>query len=183
MKCTTMIGVFSTVSLIAFSACVYAADESATTKSSTDYKKNGGYSTSSSSSDTTAGGTTSETSNSKEDVDVDSSGKVKQHIESKSTVDPKGLMNKKTSESDTTVEEKDNGGYQEKREKESTNKAGTDYSNKSTTDVDVDSSGNVITTKERKETVDPKGLMNKKTTKTKIKEKNGQVIEEKSTTD
>lgn len=80
----------------------------------------------------------------------------------------------------TEYEEKENGGYKVESSSEVTNSNGTDKSATHKVDVDVDDKGNVEKTVEHKTKVDPKGLMNSTTTKSKTKTVNGVVVEQES---
>lgn len=58
------------------------------------------------------------------------------------------------------------------------NAEGTDVTMVTTTDVDVDNSGNVTTTAKTEKTVDPKGLLNETTTTNETKTVNGKVVKQ-----
>jgi hypothetical protein len=77
----------------------------------------------------------------------------------------------------SSLEMKDNGGYEANRASTHVNANGTAHTMKKNVDVDVDGKGNVTATTNTKQTVDPKGLMNKQTTETKTKVVNGRVVE------
>lgn len=160
----------------------FAADESAQVKSKVDYKKDGGYESSRTAEKTTANGTALK-SESNVDVDVDSKGRVDKTVKVENSTDPKGLMNAKKDKAETHIEDKARGGYKQTTTRKSTDNNGTDVTYKTTTDVDVDSSGNVTTTATTEKTTDPKGLLNEKTTSTKTKTVNGKVVEEKNKAD
>lgn len=70
-------------------------------------------------------------------------------------------------ESNTKIEKDADGDYSAKSKTENTDSAGTTSTSEKKVDVDVDSKGNVDKTVKSEETTDPKGLMNKKTVKTK----------------
>ncbi len=69
--------------------------------------------------------------------------------------------------SKTTYESKDNGGYEVESTAKETTADNTDKSATHKIDVEVDDHGNVKKTVEHEKTVDPEGLMNKTTVKTK----------------
>jgi Skp family chaperone for outer membrane proteins len=73
---------------------------------------------------------------------------------------------------ETSTNQKANGGYEEKRnvKTDSKDEAGTETTESSKAKVEVDQNGNGSKTVETKSTVDPKGLMNEKSTKTTLKE-------------
>jgi FlaG/FlaF family flagellin (archaellin) len=77
----------------------------------------------------------------------------------------------------SSIEMKENGGYEADRASSETNANGTTRSFKSNVNVDVDDDGNITSTTDTKKTVDPKGLMNKTTTETETKMINGRVVE------
>lgn len=77
----------------------------------------------------------------------------------------------------SSIDFKENGGYEAERTTQHTAPSGTTSSYKSNVDVDVDNKGNVTSTTNAKKTVDPKGLMNKTTTKTQTKVVNGRVVD------
>ena len=79
---------------------------------------------------------------------------------------PAFAADKESFESKTKIEKDSNGNYDEKSKTEKTDTAGTTTTSQKKVDVDVDSKGNVDKTVKTKESVDPKGLMNKKTIKT-----------------
>jgi hypothetical protein len=78
-----------------------------------------------------------------------------------------------TTKSETKVEQKSDGAVQEKRVNESTSvdSAGTETKESLKAKAEQDAEGNASKTVETKSTVDPKGLMNEKTTQTKYDEK------------
>ena len=172
-----------TSALLALTAAVglvssaYAADE-ATGNATVKYHSDGGYDSSSSGSQTDAAGTTTSVKN-KADVSVDSKGKTTRKVKHHATKDPKGLGNKKTSDTDAKYQEKDNGGYKASSTTTNTDAAGTNTTSKMTKDVDVDSKGNVTNTETTKTTTDPKGMMNKTTENHTTKTVNGEVVEDK----
>ncbi|MDE3060518.1 MAG: hypothetical protein KGJ06_05855, partial [Pseudomonadota bacterium] len=168
---------FVLISAVMLTATAALADESATSESKTEYKNNGGYESTSSSEETTPEGT-SKTSKTTVDVDVDRNGLASKDIKTKTTTDPEGLFNKKTSSSEDRTKQKANGGYTRTTTHEKTDAAGTNISSKTKTDVDVDAGGNTVATTKSQQTVDPKGLMNKHTTTSETKSVNGTVVEE-----
>jgi len=175
-----VIAMLAATAAVGLATSAYAADETSQAKASVNYKDNGGYDSSRNAENTDANGTTT-TSSEKVDVDVDSKGLVKKTVKTSDTTDPKGLMNKKTDNSKTVYEEKDNGGYKQTTTRTHKDANGTNVSYKTVTDVDVDKDGNVTTTAKTEKTVDPKGLFNKKTTSETTKTVNGQVVDEKKT--
>lgn len=162
---------------IGFAPAAFAA-EKADVKSKVEYKDDGGYESSRTAKQTTSSGTALKTEN-KVDVSVDSEGKVDKSVKAESTTDPKGLMNKKQDTSESKIEEKERGGYKQVTTRKHTDAEGTNTTFKTTTDVDVDSSGNVKTTATTEKVTDPKGLLNQKTVTNKVKTVNGRVTEEK----
>lgn len=160
---------------LAASAPAYAVDEKAEVKSSLDYKKNGGYEATRTSEQVTAGGTKT-TSKTKVDVDVDSQGRIDKTEKAETVTDPKGLMNRKKDTSSTEIEEKARGGYKQVTTTKHIDADGTNITYKTTTDVDVDSDGNVTTTAKTEKIVDPKGLMNAEKTTSTTKSVNGKVV-------
>jgi len=101
---------------------VLAAD-SVTTKSESTYtpSSNGGYESKDTVEHTDANGTTT-SRKAEEKVDVDSKGNKETKVDIKSTTDPKGLMNKSTTEIENTAVEKN---------------GKTEYTHKKTVDGDV----------------------------------------------
>ena len=155
-----MIALLAATTALSLTSAAYAADE--TVKSKT----------------TTNDGTVISSEKST-DVDVDSNGLVDKTVKSETTTDAKGLMNKKVDNSKTEFKEKKNGGYEQTTTAKHTDAEGTNVILKTTTDVDVDDSGNVTTAAKTEKTVDPKGLMNSKTASTKTKTVNGKTVEAK----
>src|SRR6185312_16464389 len=84
---------------------VFAADESATSKTKIEDDGNGNYTKKTTSEKTDAAGTVTEQENTTK-VKKDSNGNVERNMDSKSSIDPKGLFNKTTEE--TTDETKVN---------------------------------------------------------------------------
>jgi hypothetical protein len=72
---------------------------------------------------------------------------------------------KTTYESKTSVESDSKGNYNKENKTQSTNASGT-TTEKEKVEVDVHSNGDVDNTVKTEKTIDPKGLMNKRTTKT-----------------
>jgi hypothetical protein len=163
-------------SAMSFAVGAYAADASSEVKATVDHKKNGGYEAKESVSTTTGVGTDVKATRSV-DVDVDSKGRVDKKVKVEKATDPKGLMNAKKSAIESEYEEKSDGGYEKKTTESSTDHEGSDVTAKSSTDVDVDSDGNVTSTSKVKKTVDPKGLLNSQTRTTTVKKVNGTVVE------
>ncbi len=71
-----------------------------------------------------------------------------------------------SAESKTTVERDSKGNYKEETKSQNTNAAGTTNASENKTTVDVKSDGSVDKTVKTEESRDPKGLMNKTSTKT-----------------
>ena len=175
----TIAGLLLTTAFI-LPAYAMAADNDAQTKHSVEYKDNGGYSTNTTSDQTDANGTR-QTTEQTENVDVNKKGQVTKEVKAKVTKNPQGSGNKKVQSSDVKIEQKDNGGYTKSVDTQSTNKAGSDASTKSSTDVNVDDKGNVTKTVKTKKVIDPKtGLFSDQTTTTKTKMVNGKVVEQES---
>ncbi len=159
----------------------HAADEKKV-DAQVEYKKDGGYESTRTTKQTTDDGTTYKTK-SEVDVDVDAAGRVDKKITTETVADPKGLMNKEKAVSETEFEEKERGGYTQTTIRKYKDANGTDVSLKTVTDVEIDKDGNVITTATTERTVNPEGLMNQTTTKSKTKSVNGKVIEQSKKTD
>ncbi len=168
----TTFGILTAVALIGFGAQAYAADYNSDTQS----KSNGGYESNSSSETVTPSGE-ERSSESTVDVNVDSKGRMEKTIKSQSTRDPKGLMNKRKNTSETQIEEKARGGYKQTTTRKAMDANGTNTTYKTVTNVDVDVDGNVTSTVTTDKVVDPKGLLNEKTTTTKTKSYNGREVE------
>ena len=166
---TAVVGAVSSVS---------ASGQSAETTSKTQIKPNGGYESSTTSESTTPGGGT-KTTNKEVDVNVDARGRVDSTVTNTTTTDPKGLLNKQVNNAQTTIEEKTNGGYTQTTTRAHRDANGTSIVYKTVTDVDVDNKGNVQSTVKTEKTVDPKGLMNEKTSSSQTKTVNGKVVETK----
>jgi len=141
-------------------------------------KQNGGYEKTIKSENTSTIGTKKETE-SKVDVDVKNDGRVSKKEETSTVIDPEGLMNEKSKNTQTSYEEKQNGGYKQVTETRIKDAQGTNITLITTTDVDIDAQGNVVTTAKSEKKVDPKGLMNSTTSTHERKTVNGQLIEEK----
>ncbi len=69
-------------------------------------------------------------------------------------------------ESKTNVERDSKGNYNEESKTQKTNAAGTTTTTKEKVEVDVHTDGDVDNTVKSEKTVDPRGLMNKRSTKT-----------------
>lgn len=173
-----LLATLTATTILAAAGGAFAADETTQGESKVKYKDNGGYESTQSAEHTTAGGTT-HSSDAKVDVDVDSKGRVDKTVKTDSVTDPKGLMNKKADTAKTEVEEKDRGGYKQTTTRKHTDAEGTNVTEKTSTDVDVDKNGNVTETDKTEKVTDPKGLMNKKKTVHKTKKVNGKVVEDK----
>lgn len=172
----SMLLTLAATAAVSLASSAYA--EEAQVKSKVEYKKDGGYESSRTMEQTTPSGT-AVTSDSKVDVSVDSKGRVDKTVKTEAGSDAKGLMNRKKDKSETHIEEKARGGYKQTTTRVHADANGTDTTYKTTTDVDVDDSGNVTTTATTEKTVDPKGLLNEKTSTSKVKTVNGRVVEEK----
>lgn len=171
----TFFTALATVSAIALcSGAAFAADGP---ENSTKYeaKDNGGYSVESKSELTTKAGTDKSGKHSV-DVDVSDEGKVSKDIENKSSTDPEGLMNAKSTTKSSTYDDKDNGGYEAKDVSKHKDADGTNVTTKVETDVDVDDNGAVDKTVTKTKVVDPKGLMNKE--KSVVKTVNGKIVDQ-----
>lgn len=111
-------------------------------------------------------------------------------------VAPVFAADKETFKSETKIEKDSKGNYNSKSSTSTTDAAGTTSSMEKKVSVDVDSDGSREKTVKTEETTDPKGLMNKTTTKIKDTEKtdkngnvetshkktvNGKTVEEDST--
>jgi len=160
----------------------FAADETAESKAKVEYKSDGGYEASRNAEHVTSEGT-SNTTRENVDVEVDSKGLTSKTSKSYSVSDPKGLMNKKTDNTKTTLQEKERGGYKQTTTSKHTDADGTNVTLVTITDVDVDTNGNVTAVAKTDKTVDPKGMMNKKTTSSMTRTVNGKVVDEKKNTD
>jgi hypothetical protein len=68
-------------------------------------------------------------------------------------------------ESETNVERDSKGNYKEESKTEKTNAAGTTTTTKEKVEVDVHANGDVDNTVKNEKTTDPRGLMNKRSTK------------------
>lgn len=161
---------------VTLATSAFAAEEKANTK--VEYKNNGGYEATRSVENTSANGTTV-SSKSKVDVDVDAKGNVTRSIDTSTATDPKGMLNQKVDNGNTTFEEKSNGGYKQTTQRTHTDQQGTDITLKTVTDVDIDKKGNVITTAKTEKTVDPSGLFNSSTETSTSRSVNGVVVEQK----
>lgn len=84
-----------------------------------------------------------------------------------------------TVDTESKMERDDNGGYSSTTEMTKTDEAGTTGTSKETVSVDKHDDGSMEKVHETKSTVDPKGLFNKSTEKTRIettKDKDGNVV-------
>lgn len=170
------ISLLAATAAVALASASYAAEDKANSK--VEYKNNGGYEATRNAESTSANGTTV-SSKSKVDVDVDSKGNVTRTLDTQASTDPKGMLNKQADNGKTVFEEKSNGGYKQTTERSHTDQQGTDITLTTTTDVDVDKKGNVITTAKTEKTVDPSGLFNSRTETSTSKSVNGVVVEQK----
>lgn len=171
----TLFATLAATAAVALASSAYAANE--TDKSKTEYYDNGGYESTRSSEKTTAAGTT-KASESKVSVDVDSQGHTRRKIKTTNVTDPAGLLNKKAENEESQIEEKARGGFKQITTRKRTDAEGTNTTYQTTTDVDVDTAGNVTTTATTEKTVDPKGMFNETTVKNTHKDVNGQVVED-----
>ena len=174
-----LLAILTTTAAVGLASSAYAADASAEHKSNVEMKKNGGYEATNSAERITSAGTKQEMKE-KVDVDVDSKGMHKETAKSETVTDAKGLGNAKKDTSKATYEDKSNGGYKQTKTDKHTDANGANVKTTTTTDVDVDSDKNATAVVKTEKTVDPKGLMNKKTTTTKAKAVNGTVVEQKT---
>jgi len=161
-------------------ASAYAAD--AEVKSKVEYKKNGGYEANRTAERTTSNGT-AVASETDVDVNVDSKGLVDKTVKVENKSDPKGLGNAKTEKSETRFEEKERGGYKQVTTRKSNDANGTNSTYETTTDVNVDAAGNVTTTATTEKVENPKGLLNQKTSTSKVKSVNGAIVDSKKKSD
>lgn len=176
-----LVMILASTAAVGLASSAFAANATAENKSSVEYKKNGGYEATATSEHTTAKGTAHEASE-KVDVDVDSKGLRKETVKADSSTDPKGLLNAKKDTTKASYKDKDNGGYKQTKTDRHSDAAGTDTKVETTTDVDVDANNNATAVVKTEKTVDPKGLLNKKTTTNKAKAVNGVVVEQKKET-
>jgi len=139
-------------------------------------KPNGGYETKVITEKQTPAGTT-KTYEKTVNVNVRSNGNVSKVSEIKSVTDPKGILNKQSNDSRSRYVEKENGGYEQVTTSKHTNSDGADVTLVTTTLVDVDADGNVKTTAKTERTIDPKGLLNKKTSTSEVKIINGEIVQ------
>jgi hypothetical protein len=172
-----LFAILAATTILASTVPAFAVEESQESKTKTEYKKDGGYDSTTTSSSTNTNGTAN-TAQSSTNVSVDSKGYVEKTTKSENTSDPKGLMNKEKDTSETTLDEKPRGGYKQVTMRKHLDANGTNIVYTTTTDVDVDANGNVTTTALTEKTVNPKGLMNETTTKTRSKSINGKMIED-----
>ncbi len=163
--------VLSATTLLGLSTISFAAED-----------KPGEYNTKSSLEHTTPGGTV-HSYDKQVDVDVDDKGRVNKTTETKTKVDPEGLMNTKEDATTTEYEEKPRGGYKQTTIKKHTDDKGANVTIKTTTDVDVAENGEITTTAKSEKTVDPEGLMNSTKTIEETKSINGRVVEQKKEVD
>jgi hypothetical protein len=83
-----------------------------------------------------------------------------------------------SSDTETKMERKDDGGYKAETTSKSEDSAGTASKSEKKVELDVDSKGNTEKTVTTEDSTDPKGLFNKKKTTTKdtVKHKNGKTV-------
>lgn len=114
--------------------------------------------------------------NSEIKVKADADGSYKKTVESKSSSDPDGLMNKSQVTSKDSVKSDDDEYTEEHSMVTKNGDTGTKTTSKGKIEVKADDEGNIEKTVETKTTNDPKGLMNKKSTKSveKMEQKNGE---------
>ena len=176
-----VLAVLVATTTLGFTTSVFAADTSAEVKTKVDHKDNGGYESTSVSKETNDEGTNRK-SKTTVDVDVDNDGTVSKTVESKTTTDPKGLLNSKKDVVKSEIEEKERGGYERTVKHDHVDNEGTNVSSETKTDVEVDADGKVTKTIESEKKTDPEGLLNSTKTTVKTKVVNGQVIEHKEET-
>lgn len=172
-----MNAIFKTLGMVAaltLAGTAYAED-GPNSKTTFEAKDNGGYEVESKADITTPAGTV-KTGMHADDVDVDDDGSVSRTIETKSSTDPEGLMNKSSKSTETTYEKDREGNIDAETVTRKRDADGTNVTTEVETDVSVDEDGNAKKTTEKTKTVDPKGLMNKRTTTTKTV--NGKVVSE-----
>ncbi len=169
------LGALVATTAIGIASLAYADDATAT-NTTIENKANGGYEATTKSSETTPNGT-DKSSTGTESVDVDSKGNIDKTIKTESVTDPKGMWNKKTDNSESSIQEKSNGGYTQTTIRKHTDRSGTDTYYKTVTDVSVDSDGNVTSVATSEKTTKPKGWFNKTEASSKTKTVNGTVTE------
>jgi len=145
------------------------AEPSETFKSTTDTTRNadGSYKTDSSVVRTDSKGTT-KTSDLKEELEVDSKGAQTLTSDSKNTTDPKGLGNETVTEKQSEVKTDARGSYNGEVTEQSVDSKGTSHESEMTGHTEVNPDGSTKTTITGKNVTDPKGLMNSKSTETKV---------------
>jgi len=99
---------FTALATVALAVPAFAADESGSSTVTTKSDSDGNFTKKTNAEHTDAAGTTTKSSTDVK-VKTDSNGNVKKTVESDSSTDPKGLMNKTTSSSKTTVEKNADG--------------------------------------------------------------------------
>jgi len=174
------IATFTATALFALFTAIGANAQSSNTQNTVEYNKDGGYNAKTSSETKTPEGTNKLTEDEVK-VKVDAEGFVKKTETVTQTTDPKGLGNKSENKSEVTEQEKANGGFSKTVKSKSTDSSGTTTIVDESENTVVDENGNVTATSSAKKTVDPKGLLNKKTVvdiKKKKKIVNGVVVEE-----
>ncbi len=158
----------------------HAADASADSQTNVQQKANGGYETTTTDEQNGADG--SKTTNDKKvDLTVGSDGKTTKTIKKQSTTS-KGALHKSTDKSTSEYKDKDNGGFKKTKTVTHTNTDGTNVKEKASTNVNVDSKGNVISTEKSEKTTDPQGLMNSTTTTSTTKSVNGAIVDQETNT-
>jgi hypothetical protein len=120
---------------------------------------------------------TTQTSTSKEDVDVGANGDTEVNKSAKTTTDPAGLGNESSAKTSEDISVKANGNSDSKTTADSVSANGTEDQSVAKKTVRVDSKGRRKVKAVHKKSHDPRGLMNKTTTKTtdtSVQKDNGQ---------
>lgn len=171
-----ILSLLTLTTVLAAGSIAHAADSYSNTTADIKKTANGGYeSIVKTESQNTAG--TTKASESVVDVDVQNDGRINRTVSDYTISDPQGLMNKRSRDTQTEFSEKVNGGYKQVTTSTYKDAAGTDVKMVTTTDVDIDNKGNVMTTAKTEKTVNPKGFMNETTSTSKTRSVNGQIIE------
>ena len=106
---TKSISFFAAIAIVALAAPVFADDTpSASSETKVQSDGNGNYNKKTTTEQTDSAGTTTENTT-KVKVKHDRNGNVKKTVDSESSIDPKGLMNKTTTKSSTTEEQNADG--------------------------------------------------------------------------
>lgn len=169
------LSILSTTALVALSTVAYAND--AVVKSEFEATKNGGYEAVKDVERRAADGAR-ERINAKTKLKVDADGNSVREYKEEAVKDGKGWFNKQKESVKGEVKKDVDGNYQRQVEKRSINPDGANVKTDTKTKVEVDRHGNAETTTEIKKTTDPKGLFNSRTETSKVKMRNGRVIEQ-----